>query len=174
MHLDDLIIIENELNIELPDNYKAAAIEAKISKTRFSTVFNDSPKKVVSMNKRLRGKGLHGRDWQEHHFVLGYDKDIRGGEYYFIDINKPNGSVYIANRNKRWRYNPDDVSMNEFYTNIDFFINQICLTHNMINEHDNAQSEPEINDKKEAAITNTFLDKMWADIEARKAQEKEE
>lgn len=111
MRQEDFDLIERELEITLPESYKKAALEARISKTRNPSRFYNDPQKVISTNKRLREKGIHGKLLKKEHFVFGYEK--HRAEYYFLDTIANDGIVYEADRTKTWQYTPEDISYNK-------------------------------------------------------------
>ena len=157
MKQEDFVLIEQELGIILPECYKKAATEAKISRTRHPSRFYDDPRKVVSTNKRLRQKGLYGQPLRENHFVIGYDSD--GGDYYFIDLNFKDGHVYLANRTKTWKYTPEDISFNESpYNSIDKFVDFMCDLNAMVENSEKNPRPEQTDEEKQKMIADFFTD----------------
>lgn len=158
MKQEDFVLIEQELGIILPESYKKAALEAKISKTRHPSRFYDNPRKIVSTNKRLREKGLYGQPLRKNHFIIGYEQD--GGVYYFIDTNAENDNVYQADRTKGWRYSPDDLSQNEMkaYSAIEKYIDFMCDLNAMVENSEKNPRPEQTNEEKQKMIADFFTD----------------
>lgn len=147
MNQEDIIFIEKELNIKLTEAYIKAAIEAKMALVAQPTRFYDNPQKLVSMNNRLRKNGLHGQEWRDNHYAIGYFGD--GAAYYFIDINVEDGCVYYADRTKTWKYSPDNISYNESpYTTIEKYVNNMYFLDAMVKNRAQ-QPQPPILTKEE-------------------------
>ncbi len=157
MKQEDFALIEQGLEITLPESYKKAAVEAKISKTKHPSQFYDEPHKVISTNKRLREKGLYGQLLRKNHYVIGYERD--GSDYYFIDLNLENGPVYLANKTKTWKYTPEDIINNESpYNSIDEFVDFMCDLNAMV-ENSTKNPRPEQTDEeKQKMIADFFAD----------------
>ncbi|GEM_PF-1642597 len=157
MKQEDLALIEQELGITLPESYKKAALEAKITQTRHPSRFYDDPHKIISTNKRLREKGLYGETLRKEHFVFGYLSD--GGDYYFIDLNLENGHVYTANKTKTWKYTPEDISNNESpYNSIEEFVAHMCCLNNMVENSEKNPYPEQTDEEKQKMITDFFAD----------------
>lgn len=158
MKNDDIVLIEQELSIKLPKSYVNVAIEAKLSQTiRPNKLYND-PNKVININKRLRNNGVYGEAWPRNHFVIGYNGDR--GEYIFIDINKENGCVYMINRTKAWRYNPDNISNNQVYRTIDEYVNYICFLNDMVKKSESRKPEPIVTKEENQKRIFNFLSSL--------------
>jgi hypothetical protein len=157
MRNEDIQYIENSLCVKLPESYKKAVLEAKMVASKTPSLLYDDAKKVISVNKRLRNKGIYGQPWKENHFVIGYDSD--GGDYYFIDLNLDNGHVYLANKTKTWRYSPEDISNNESpYPSIDKYVKHMRILSDMvINREKNPQPE-QTEEEKQKMIADFFAD----------------
>ena len=157
MKQEDFVLIEQELGITLPESYKKAALESKISKTRQPSRFYDDPRKIISTNKRLRERGLYGEHLKKEHFVFGYRSD--GGQYYFIDLNFKDGHVYLANRTKTWKYTPEDISFNESpYNSIDKFVDFMCDLNAMVENSEKNPRPEQTDEEKQKMIADFFTD----------------
>ena len=155
MRKEDFDLIEQELEITLPESYKKAAMEARISKTRHPSKFYDDPHKVISTNKRLREKGIYGKMLKKEHFVFGYQR--HGGVYYFINTKSNDGFVYEADRTKTWQYMPDDISNNKSpYGKIDEFVNNVCFWNERV-ENSEKNPPPELTDEEKAKMVAEFF-----------------
>ena len=155
---DDLAFIERELQIKLPDSYKEAALEGRMFNRYERHIFYSDPKKFVSVNKRLRNKGLHGQKWKDNFIAFGYDKKL-AASYYFMDVNSTDGHAYAADRTKTWRYNPKDISQNNQGWTIASFIDYMNSLDDMVRRLDNAPPD-ERSDEEKVASTYAFLDEL--------------
>lgn len=158
MKQKDFRLIEEELGIALPETYKRAALEARISKTRHPSRFYDDPFKIIRMNKRLREKGMYGQPLRENHLIIGYEQD--GGVYYFIDVNAEIGNVYQADRTKGWKYSPDDLSNNAMkaYSTIEKYIDFMCDLNAMVENSEKNPRPEQTDEEKQKMIADFFAD----------------
>ena len=88
MTQNDLIYIENELNISIPDRYREIALNPildKLKNSRFEPdILYSDPKKLVKANQRLRKNGIYGSEpLRSNHLIIGYS----GFELYYIYID---------------------------------------------------------------------------------------
>ena len=136
---NDLIYIENELNISIPDRYREIALNPildKLKNSRFEPdILYSDPKKIVKANQRLRKNGIYGSEpLRSNHLIIGYS----GFELYYIyiDVSEERDVLYSARRAKWKKYTPDNPEINSLgFSLIDglkFYI------HNLLTEPKNS------------------------------------
>jgi len=121
-----------------------------------SEVFNalyDDPERLIKMNKRLRKRGLHGKPWLNQLFAIGYRfRDT----YSFIDISKEDEAVYLADRTKDGRYNPENLKKNVVHRDIDSYLSTPLIVLNDLEKQ--AKGEPEVEIDANACLV--MIDQM--------------
>jgi len=157
MKQEDIELIEQELDISLPESYKREALKGIMVNSSTPKMFYDAPKDIIRTNRRLRQKGLFGEKWRCNLFVMGYYR----GMYFFIDSEAEDGEVYLADRTKGWHYTAERVKSGDVtcQKNIRDFISGYCGTVLMLDE-DARNPKPPLTEEQKANLSNncyTFL-----------------
>lgn len=108
MTKDDIKYIEEKLDIKLPSIYLDIVTD-KIARYPYidTNNFFMNPKKIVSVNLRLRKNGIYGSvPLMKKHFVFGCMFPSSYFTYNYIDLNEDNGDVYFAKKGKTFPYSP--------------------------------------------------------------------
>jgi hypothetical protein len=89
----ELLEIEKELNISLPDEY--IGVMKNFEKFELDEdecgLFNDS-ELIIGINKGFRNGEFGEYNWPDNYFTFGHDG---GGNHYFINLEESTYSIYM-------------------------------------------------------------------------------
>ena len=157
MKVDDLISIEKELNIKLPESYKKIIVDNPLSdKNKFPHVYDsfiDDAKEIIKINLNLRENGLQNKVWPGNLYVIG----INGANnYYFIALNeKDNGNIYFFTEEQK--FNPKNIKKYLGEKSYESFIDGRIFMQNLLDD----------NIKSQYTDVNEFLEKAHEEITER-------
>ena len=145
MNKNEIMMIEKELNISLPELYKKTIENNPLSdKNRYSFVYDslyDDANEIIKMNINLRDNGLQNKKWPINLFAIG----TNGVNcYYFIVLDeKDDGNIYFISDEEK--YNPQKVNKHLFKKSYDNFIEHMVFMQNLLNRR-----KDEIESKKKS------------------------
>ncbi len=125
MSPEQLAVIENRLEITLPDFYRAVMMNYPFKPVdELDCVEDDLVKEVewvVSSNQDLRTEGFFGAAWPHSFFAIGHDGF---GNYYFLNLKNNDCVIYFADHEEPF----DSINLEslEFASNMDEYI-EICI-----------------------------------------------
>lgn len=88
MKIKDFSIIENELHITLPYEYKEAVLTNPFNEKKYANVrhslFTDVDT-ILLYNKKMQKNKYYNKNWPKQYFIIGAPRE---NTYYIIDLKK--------------------------------------------------------------------------------------
>jgi len=95
MKYNDFLLLEKELNIKLPENYKKFVLMEPFKDKRFNKINNvlfDDIETLIRVNKKIRENGYYKKKWNKNLFIIGgYEND---NIFYLIKLNDKKQGVF--------------------------------------------------------------------------------
>jgi len=125
----DLAKIETELDIELPDYYRAFVqnyppLLLAIPNGPYLCELSNSAENVIQLNRLVRT--FNSFEWPDEYLVIG---ESGCGDYYAIDIDDEDSSVYL------WNHEQGDFSDDEEVDSLPEFAGQLIQSYESVAKH---------------------------------------
>ena len=87
MKKNEILRIEEELSIKLPDRYIKVVLKHPFKNRKkydaiYNTLLNDAAE-IININKKIREKGIQNKKWPNHFYIIGHRSFQH---FYFIDL----------------------------------------------------------------------------------------
>jgi hypothetical protein len=135
MNSDKLQNIENELNIELPEEYKK--IQKNYPFDNFSEktqkMFSGDCKEILEVNTQLRKNGYKENLWPSNFFAIGYaEVSDKNNAIYFINLQKKDSQkIFVAEEDKK--FNPKAIGSLKRHDTFAKFIRNLKILESVAN-----------------------------------------
>ena len=133
MFENDIVQIENDLGISLPESYKNTIRSNALSdRNQYPYVYDsllDDALEIVKMNLFLRENGLQNKAWSPNLFAIGING--KNCYYFIITDDKEDGNIYYVSDEDR--YNPKNIKKHLSFISYDEFIERKKFMQNLLN-----------------------------------------